>query len=525
MSKVRIDTYKPRLNQDLANFDEHVLKREIRPMLQFVLRTLVTFGVIISGFLSPGLSTAQAVKAFPTAEGFGANALGGRGGVVCKVTNLNDSGSGSLRNCVQGLTGKRIVIFDISGTIDLSSPLFIQGSSGSYITIAGQTSPGGIQLKCTTGPCLYVYNGAHDVIIRHLRIRQGATKGGNNLALGLYAPNSQVRDVIVDHCSIYWNADDTTTIYGDVQNVTFQWNIIAESVTAYAGTSVGKGTIIGSQRPTVTLHHNLYAHIAMRTPLNQRSTIVDFTNNIVYNWGSDAAPSFKGSHAMNWGIPFQLNPANTNSAFGNFVNNLYIAGPNSTYPGTMFILGNGAGSNGELGGTKIYTSGNWSPQCPTGCANDWNNGFVDFDTGYKAAVEGKYRVYTPFNTAPLIVHPTANLRSLVLAIVGAYKPSRDSLDAQVVNDVKNLTGNIANTGSGGPWPTLTSGPAPIDTDGDGIPDSWELARDLNPNDPSDGPKVNSNGYTNVENYLNELAGDVIPSSGSISAPTNLVVVP
>jgi hypothetical protein len=477
----------------VGNFSIQVVARDAK--------STKTIGVIVSNYLNRPF---DAVKAFPTAEGFGAEeTIHGRGGTAAFVDNLNDSGAGSLRTALSG-AGPKFIIFRTSGTITLSSNLTIDN----YTYIAAHTSPGGIQLKFVGGSPLYILDNKHDIVIRHLRIRPGAsTTAGGQLALAApYSPSTRSYNIIVDHCSIYWTADDTTNSYGICDNVTWQWNLIAESCTSVAN-QIGKGIIIGSGRPKGTWHHNLYAHIAMRTPLNQRSEIIDWRNNVVYNWGSDSSPNYTGSHAWQWGVPIDANPSNNNAAFGNSVNNHYLPGANSTYPGTMFLLGNG-GAGEEFGGTKVYAEGNWSPQNPAGAGEEWTNGYVDFDTGFAAASQAKYRVGTPYNVPSVTTTPTASLKATVLATAGAYKPSRDSLDQGVIDDVNNTTGNIANVGAGGPWPTLSGGSYPTDTNNDGIPNTYATSHGFGVSD-SIATVVAPNGYTWIENYLNELAGDTV----------------
>ena len=163
----------------------------------------VTLGVVHSPLWA-------AVKAFPTAEGFGANAVGGRGGRVIEVTNLNDSGPGSLRACAEA-TGPRICVFRIGGTIALNSPISINGPN-SYLTMAAQTAPGdGIQLK---NWYVTIGSGAHDVIIRHLRFREGTDHTPQNInndcgGFVLYGPNGGVSNVVLDHVSVEWVCDDS----------------------------------------------------------------------------------------------------------------------------------------------------------------------------------------------------------------------------------------------------------------------------------------------------------------------------
>ena len=481
-------------------------------------------------------SSTAALKAFPTAEGFGVNTLGGRGGRVIEVTNLSDSGTGSLRSCVED-TGPRTCIFRVSGTIQLYSTLAIRAAN-SYITIAGQTSPGGIQLK---GYGMTVQSGGHDVIIRYLRIRPGTHLPiieDTNGFIAWGSGGSHVYNIILDHCDFQWATDQNgPDAVGDATDITTQWSIISEGTTiGHEGGEHSMGVLTGGSADyqiTVSYHHNLFAHNGGRNPLIGASTVVDFRNNIVYDFHQGAAwGGFIRDNccALGWG--------GGNTAIGNIVNNYYISEgwdrvtrdtTSSSYP--IMWLANGGpiridGIPANRGGTKVYTDGNWGPRCPTGCADDWDNRYVtsDYETanafgfkitvpdpnGYPQAPASQFRSLIPFTAPSVTTHPTASLFSVVLPRVGVSN-RRDSVDTRVVNDVINGTGNLWYI-PGGPWPDLSTGaPAlPTDSDHDGVPDSWESSHGLNANSSSDGATVSSNGYTNLENYLNELAGDNIP---------------
>src|SRR5687768_862882 len=221
---------------------------------------------LCASHLTLAMAATPAVKAFPTAEGFGANAKGGRGGRVIEVTTLNDSGPGSLRVAMEA-SGPRIVVFRVSGTITLSNAIRVRTP---YLTVAGQTSPGGVEIRGTGQPDgdwgVWFVNGAHDIVLRHLRVRIGGNMehdAGNNLLFyGTAEPG--VHDVIVDHCSVSWGSDTQLDWYGSYLNrATFQWNIIGE---CYMGQHIG-----GNRAPkNITLHHNLYANLGSRTPLMQQ---------------------------------------------------------------------------------------------------------------------------------------------------------------------------------------------------------------------------------------------------------------
>lgn len=478
-------------------------------------RTWVGPCVSVAAFcslISAGVAAAAPpVKAFPTAEGFGANAVGGRGGRVIEVTNLNDSGEGSLRSAMEA-SGPRICVFRVSGTITLKNAIRV---STPYLTVAGQTSPGGVQIKGTGQPDgdwgVWCVNGAHDIVLRHLRVRMGGNMkhdaGNNILFYGTAEPG--VHDVIVDHCSVSWGSDTQLDWYGSyLDRATFQWNVIAE---CYMGSHIG-----GNRAPkNITLHHNLYANLGSRTPLMQHADVFDFRNNVIYNWNGNNASVF-GQFALN------------TSAFGNVVNNLWLAGPESGYP--YLNVGNGGptridGSPADAGGTRLYLSGNWGPRCPAGCENDWIGHGVNtwdyyernHDGSTHLVDEAQYGAAEPFPAPPLTLDRVSDLLDKLLPTVGAYKPSRDGVDLRIVRSVRDKTGTSRGSTTG-PWPDLASGAPspPADSDHDGMPDAWERTHGLDPNDARDGAAIGSNGYTNVEDYLNELAGDMVPGSSKPS---------
>lgn len=444
-------------------------------------------------------------RAFPSAEGFGSESRGGRGGRVIEVTTLADSGPGSLRLAMEA-SGPRIVVFRVSGTITLHSAIRV---STPFLTVAGQTSPGGVQIRGDGNPegdwGVWFVNGAHDIIVRHLRVRMGGNlkhdAGNNLLCYGTAEPG--VHDVIFDHCSVSWGSDTQLDWYGSyLDRATFQWNLIAE---CYMGQHIG-----GNRAPkNLTLHHNLYANLGSRTPLMQHADVFDFRNNVIYNWSGNNGSVF-GQFALN------------TCAFGNVVGNLWLAGPEGGYP--YLNVGNGGpvridGSAARDGGTRIYLAGNRGPRSPNGSANDWTGHGVNTWDYYELNRDGsthlvdpkQYDAGKPFTTPPVSLTPMPALLDTVLAGVGACRPSRDPVDQRIVRSVRDGTGS-SHVGTTGPWPDLATGASapPTDSDHDGMPDRWETAHGLDPHNPNDASAVAPNGYTHVENHLNELAGDPIP---------------
>ncbi len=471
-----------------------------------------TTGLLRGSIVRPRFLTADSgmlarkLPAFPGAQGYGSHTPGGRGGRIIEVTNLNDSGPGSLRDALEVQRGPRIVVFRVSGTIELSSSINI-GKSNSYVTVAGQTAPGdGIQIK--NWPIAVSYGG-HDVVIRYLRMRPGPDgiteeNGGDIDGVLIYGPGGRhTYNVVIDHCSVMWAADENADACGAVTNVTYQWCIFAEGL--QSGHEKGPhsmGMLIGGSQKTmtVTVHHCLFAHNGGRNPalifVNPQGTPAarfDFRNNVVYNWSNNNYAQF---HT-------EGHSSAENGPQVNFVNNLYLRGPDSN-PGDDNIVW-------VKGPARLYVDGNWTPRWPKGTSNGWDIGIRDIDDGprYRPVAESTFRAMEPFPTPPVRTTRMENLYELVLTRVGATLPRRDEVDRRVIAEVRSRTGRVG-MGSNYP-PTLKSATPPPDADHDGMPDTWERARGLNPKNPEDANSdLDGDGYTNVEDYLNELAGDPRP---------------
>lgn len=489
--------------------------------------------------------------AFPGAEGAGRFSTGGRGTVsapttVFEVTHLNDDNSvGSLRYALGQTATHRTVVFRVSGTIHLTSRLTIRSNT----TIAGQTAPG-------DGICIADYPvviSGDNVIVRYIRIRMGdknqlittpancgvpvspftaacmpTTNSGGDDAFG----NLGGKNIIIDHCSIGWSSDEALTIYrGD--SVTLQWNIVAEPLNYsyhYEGDADfqehGYVGIWGAKRGS--FHHNLIAHAKGRNPrfagISTYSPAVvgvenaDFRNNVVYNWGSY---STNGGDGGNY----------------NLVNNYYKYGPSTGTGNSVSIPVRGMiVQPGKTTGTtpipygKFYLSGNYVDGYTNITNNNWlgvsMSGGVQADTTLAKAT-------TEHDISPMTTHTAQEAYALVLQYAGVSL-KRDTLDERIANDVRNRTGRIIDVQGGfshgtpyantvNAWPTLLSTAAPADTDHDGMPDAWETANGLNPNDAGDRAVFAANGYTNLENYLNSIVTSqqnttpTIYSSASLTA--------
>ena len=416
--------------------------------------------------------------AFPGVEGFGKYTVGGRGGKVIEVTNLNDAGPGSFRAAVSA-KGPRTVVFRVSGTIALESELKIREP---YLTIAGQTAPG-------DGICIKNYQVNFDtsqVIMRYLRFRPGDEKGKEQDAFG-----GAGNQIVVDHCSASWGVDETFSI-NKAANLTVQWCLVSESLyhSIHKKGNHGYGGLWGG--PGGSWHHNILAHHSSRNPRasgNVDSGLMDYRNNVIYNWGFNSA--YGG----------ELWPRN-------WINNYYKSGPatDDKVRGRIFLQKDPRG--------KMFAAGNFVAGFPAISADNWNGGINFAPDG--EATEKTLRVDRPFVVAPVTTQSAEVAYGLVLAQAGASLV-RDAVDRRVVEEIRTGTATFGASYKGGGkgiidsqkdvggWPELRSLPAPVDTDHDGVPDVWEQAHGLNPQDPADGPRATTpGGYTNLERYLNSL---------------------
>lgn len=429
--------------------------------------------------------------AFPGAEGYGRFARGGRGGRVIEVTNLNDSGPGSLRAAVE-VEGPRTVVFRVGGTITLKERLVIRNP---YLTVAGQTAPGdGICIRGATFGNL----GSHDTIIRYVRVRVGDESGKTYDGMGFASSDH----CIIDHCSISWTIDEAVSSRG-ARNVTFQRCMIAEALNMsvhekYTGT--GKGhSFAGSISGNIgSFHHNLVAHCAGRnwslagglTPGGKFAGYLDVRNNVVYNW----------QHRTNDGGVKALN----------LIGNYYIPGPATR---VFHLLKPDIGTPGDP--QQYYVQGNTMESRPQYDADNWENGGVVFDAGLSPSILSQVKLIQPFCMPEMTAQTAVDAYQSVLADVGANYPHYDAVDTRVLDDVRKrgftykgsktgIPGIVDSQKDSGGWPELKNGTPPPDSDQDGIPDTWEKTHRLNSNNPADAQEDSGDGYTHLEVYLNSL---------------------
>jgi pectate lyase len=412
------------------------------------------------------------VRAFPGAEGFGSQTPGGRGGRVIFVTNLDDSGPGSLRAACDA-EGPRVVIFRVSGLITLTAPLVVNSP---YLTIAGQTAPG-------DGICLRNFGlviATHDVVVRYLRSRPGDTGDGEADCITLAAG---ARSVVLDHCSATWSVDEALSLAGRVSDVTVQWCLIAEALnqSKHPKGAHGYGSLVRADGP-VSLHHNLWAHNDARNPRlgddygRPPYPTFDVRNNVIYDYGRMASGLAQGVFRAN------------------YVANYIRPGPDSTADRPIPV---GAPSD-----MLFYIEGN----VLEGDDRLTNDNTLFFSPAEIDGLRQVQVVDAAFPAAPVQTLPAAAAFEAVLAGVGATLPARDAVDSRIVREVLQRRGRIIDSQDEvGGWPEYRSPPPPADSDDDGMPDAWEAARGLDPRNPADAPlDRDGDGYTNVEEFINEL---------------------
>ena len=483
--------------------------------------------------------------AFPGAEGHGRYVTGGRGGKIVHVTNLNDSGTGSLRAAVNG-SDKKIVVFDVGGVIALKSDLKI----GANTTIAGQTAPApGITVRYYT-----IRPDASNIIVRFIRFRRGQEKDVNDGADAIWTRHQTGQ--IYDHCSFSWSIDEVASFY-DNNNFTMQWCTLAESLNnaGHGKGAHGYGGIWGGK--LASFHHNLIAHVNNRSPRFNgarydwtgytsnklysqykwanavQSENVDFRNCVIYNCGNGCYGGPGGGRINIVNNYYKTGPAASTDRVTNIsIGNSTSSSDNSKYwnmTSLYYIKGNQVNSNASRDWTGInYDSGVFTINGEK-YTLDTNHYYGD-DVTYTKNSAGqdcvRIRLENPTEAGEVTTHSALKAYEKVLSFAGASL-NRDDVDTRyaketregtatysgsvtkkkgridLVSDVQGYT--EANFGTG-------SRPAGYDTDNDGIPDEWEKANGLNPNNASDALLFTldkKNWYSNIEVYMNSLVQDII----------------
>lgn len=455
------------------------------------------------------------IPAFPGAEGGGAFTPGGRGGKVYVVTSLEDSGLGTLREaCEAG--GARIIVFNVAGIIQLKSPIIVRAP---YLTIAGQTAPGdGV---CVAGETLSI--DTHDVIIRHMRFRRGATDVNHrDDALG----GDAMGNIIIDHCSMSWGLDENLSIYRNMydagdgagrhklpsSNITIQNSISSECLDTY---NHAFGSTVGGMNSSFI--RNLWAHNVARNPSVGMYGDFTFVNNVLFNWWNRTVDG--GDHR---------------SLF-NIINNYYKPGPMTPKddPVAYRILKPEANRDYRTVDVfgRAYVNGNITEANPEVTKDNWAGGVQINNRADTGEYLPQIRFNQPFPMAHLTIMPAQEAYEFVLANAGATLPKRDAVDERIIEEVRTgvlkrkdglemtigsefvkrrlpadsyKKGIIVHPDQVGGYPKYKGKPYK-DSDGDGMPDEWEKRYGLNPNDPSDANgDINGDGYTNIEKYINGI---------------------
>lgn len=420
------------------------------------------------------------VPAFPGAEGFGKYVTGGREGKVVFVENLNDNGPGSLRAAL-AVSGPRIILFKVSGNIELESNLYI---SEGDVTIAGQSAPGeGITLQNYP-----IKVQADNVIIRFIRSRLGDLHDVEDDAISVIGR----KNIIIDHCSFSWATDECGSFY-DNEYFTLQYCIISESLnkSVHSKGDHGYGGIWGGKGASFL--YNVLAHHNSRNPRfngsryhkNPDLEIADFRNNIIYNWqGNSAYGGERGNY--------------------NMVNNYFKPGP-ATSSNKDRIL------EPYKPYGKFYLQGN--------VVEGFSEASDDNALGVHAIEPSEFLVQKPFPFRDAVTFSANEIYENIMYYAG-QSLAVDAVDQRILKEIKEGSAQFGKGGFGiidsqedvGSWPILKNGDPERDSDADGIPDFWEIKMGLNPNDPSDGNGYDLNeNYTNIEVFLNALVQHLYPN--------------
>ena len=456
---------------------------------------MTRISVLLITLLFSIINSPAQTPAFPGAEGAGMFTTGGRGGKVLYVTSLEDNDSvGTLRWAIRK-KGPRTILFNVSGVIQLKSPLFINNGD---VTIAGQSAPG-------DGICISNHEtiiSADNVIVRYLRFRLG---DGAKEAIDAFSGKGQ-KNIIIDHCSMSWSVDECSSFY-DNENFTMQWCLIAESLrnSAHVKGEHGYGGIWGGKN--VTFHHNLLVSHDSRNPRfcgsrysNQPELEkVDFRNNVIFNWGANNAYAAEGGSY-------------------NLVNNYYKPGPASKTNKYFINPYADDGKNHQPAGIfgRFYLKGNVMEGNPAITKNNVSG--VKMGSNFAELAPNVTLNELISNTEFSIPKPkTQSAKKAYQSVLknAGCSSVRDVLDMRYVNETRTGTftykgskgstnGLIDSQNDVGGWPEYISLPAPKDTNHDGIPDGW-LEKKYPGKNATD---VDKNGYTYLEIYLNELIKNV-----------------
>ena len=437
---------------------------------------------------------------FPGAEGAGAATAAGRGGTIIRVTNLNNSGAGSLRNCLEG-TGTRICVCDVGGTVVTTSQININSGNLSFY---GQTCPGGgLTVNGSGHSDQVILVNAPNVLIQYLTVRAGFNAGRSpSVCCSNFWLSGNTNNAILDHVSMSWAADENLTIWrasglpGQF-NLTFSWSILSEGFGTAIAIGCAAGTACADVQDDFDFHHNLMGWTSHRHP-NGGGDTGRWVNNITYNW------SFR---AMQWEGGTDID----------IINNVWKLGPMGNPSREINIWP--AGLDVEASGDpSFYVVGNKGPNNSDPNADNWPTMIREFDTFNGPEIgqlSTQYRRFNPLaaQTYPITAIATNSVESQVLELVGnsrrlgcdgVWVMRRDAVDTRLINEYNAGTGIsavITNESQVGGFPTISGGTACTDTDGDGMFDLYETNNGLNPNNAADANTVAANGYRNIENFM------------------------
>jgi hypothetical protein len=435
--------------------------------------------LLATGLAMCGAASVQALPVIPGGAGFGIETKAGRGGRVYRVTNLNASGAGSLKACIDA-TVPRTCVFEVSGAIRITSDLVIRNGQ---IRIAGQTAPSpGIMIR---GAAILIY--ASDVLIQHIRVRTGDDPNGpnpdNRDSLKISGSSTKtVRNVVIDHCSFSWSIDEIASTWGPHDNITFTNNIFAEPLNdslhpQYDGTGRmrhGYGVLFGpADYSSITFVGNLMAHIVERNPLSRAAELV-MVNNLIYNRG-------------HLDVDLQGEDGVSKSSV---VGNEFLEGPSlNSDAKPIFVRTNGTYS--LLPGSRVYVHDNRAPD--TGSSY---SALVTL-TGGNVIPNLMTQTTVPVWNSGLVARKTTDsaVYSRVLSYAGARPTDRDSVDKRIVASVRNRNGQIINC-------VAPNGTTRCSKNAGGWPTYGKNNRKLSL--PSNQSSIASNGYSNLENWLNSM---------------------
>lgn len=486
-------------------------------------------------------TSATRLTAFPTAEGFGKYATGGRGGEVVKVTSLaDDSSEGTLRWAFNQHKGKPItIVFEVSGEIALSSDMRINRANW---TLAGQTAPGeGIVITHNK----MNFGGSQNFIVRNIRFRIGQKdKAGNILAQNAVGAEN-CANFIFDHCSFGWSVEENMNT-ADSHFLTVQYSMVHEGLLNAGHSKGARGYGCQWGGSPATYHHNLLAHNSSRSPRfngargEDNVVFIEYINNVNYNYGSRGG-CYGGENTANIQNYNGLNSAHD----CNFINNYYKAGPYSNTSRVTFVNSSYARSGAtSWAPAKWYVAGNVSDRFPSATSDNWT------------AMEAEHYSLADIRADGRIVTSTPYYKYTVAALIGLYQPedymmydfcsaddaladviahagtvNRDKVESRIASEVANGTATYGGKAGANKGIIDTENDAegffayssdyivPADTDGDGMPDEWETANGLDPT-AADNNRVNSQGYTALEVYLASLMGEpMLTDFGSNSVAT------